>query len=156
MPAKTLHVRDEDAELWERAENAAKRTGASQSQFVVAALSHYLPTVDPEPPGEFKRIEVTVEREDGSSITMAFSGLWLAREFESTQERQGDDWWNWRYSVALTANKRFAVYAEHKSGLAQFNDYDDLDDAEEAGMPSDVLAAAAAALGQKRVVELVI
>jgi hypothetical protein len=57
------------------------------------------------------------------------------------------------YSVALTARGRIAVLAD-TGDIPEFTDYDDLDAAARAGIPAEILARAADALGDGFTVEL--
>ena len=58
-PAKTVYIRDEDAPIWQRAEETAERTRQSVSQLVAGALRHYLPTIH-TPDDEMESIRVKV------------------------------------------------------------------------------------------------
>lgn len=146
-PNKTLYIRDDDMSIWERAEVAAKQTRQSVSQLVTTALQHYLPTVH-APSGELEEITVEVG-EPARAVT--FTGRWLVAP-SSEATRGGDDagaYWG----VALTKRGRIAVFMAHVNERwpAELTDHNSLDDA---GLPENIHAIAAAELGQDYVQKL--
>ncbi|MGH3151384.1 MAG: hypothetical protein ACRDOB_11725 [Streptosporangiaceae bacterium] len=99
--------------------------------------------------GEMGKITVNV---GDPSLTIGFTGRWLL-EPDSGKTRTSDEGWDngvfW--GVALTQRGRIAVFAEHcNSGAGRLDDYDNLDQAA-AHVPADVIARAAAELGETRV-----
>lgn len=97
--------------------------------------------------------KITVEVGD-PPLTVGFVGRWLV-EPDSDTTRTGEDghdagaYWG----VALTRRRRIAVYVAHCNGgwPATLDDYDDLDEAER-HLPADIVARAAAELGEDRIV----
>lgn len=87
-------------------------------------------------------------------VPEAFDGAWLV-EPDGNRTRSGEDdfdagaYWG----VALTRRGKVAVYGAHVNERwpADLGVYDSLDDAEADGIPRDILAIAAAALGEERV-----
>lgn len=99
--------------------------------------------------GEMEKITVNV---GDPSLTIGFTGRWLL-EPDSGKTRTSDEGWDngvfW--GVALTQRGRIAVFAEHcSSGAGRLDDYDNLDQAS-ARVPADIIARAAASLGETRV-----
>ncbi len=96
--------------------------------------------------------EITIEVGD-PILTQGFTGYWLvepSRDETRTAEEGYDAGAYW--GVALTKRGRIAVYTAHRNERwpASLNDYDSLDQA--AGhVPADILARAAAELGETRV-----
>ena len=106
---------------------------------------------------------LTVEVTDDvcQTSTKQLSGRWLITEFESTA---GDAWIHHPESnrtsnfdcddtpwwVAETAKGRIAVWANPAIGSCGFYVFEDLDDAEQRGIPGDVISAASNALGIQR------
>lgn len=141
-PNKTLYIREDDMPVWEKAERTAKERRQSLSQIATSALAAYLPDDDVD--------ELTVEVGE-PPITVGFTGRWLV-EPDPDETRAGSDagaYWG----VALTGRGRIAVFVDHVNGRfpAELNDYDDLDAAEADGVPEEILAQAAAARGQVRI-----
>ena len=100
--------------------------------------------------GPFGRIEVKVGDGERPTITKAFSGRWLVREYVSEEEDAGPV----RWSVALTKGGNFAVYSDYNEGdrraLQVFGSLEEAYD----DVPEDVLAAAASRMGVVSVIEL--
>jgi hypothetical protein len=119
-----------------------------------------------DPPIEWARRvvrEAAREREQGQgmekitvevgepSLTVGFTGRWLV-EPDTDGTRGGDDagaYWG----VALTQRGRIAVYVAHVNDgwPASLNDYPSLDAAANDGVPEEIIARAAAELGETRV-----
>lgn len=100
---------------------------------------------------ELERITVQVGEQ---SLTVGFEGRWLVYpdpDHSRTREESHDA--ATYYGVALTARGRIAVYSAHVNDWrpAELMDFDSLDDAED-HVPPDILARAAAELGEERVV----
>jgi hypothetical protein len=101
---------------------------------------------------ESRMREITVDIGD-PSLTVGFTGRWLvepdADKSYSDNALHRDVYWG----VALTRRGRFAVYRAHRDarGPARLTDYDTLDQAAE-NTPADIIARAAAELGETRVI----
>lgn len=124
MPKKTLYVRDEDVQIWERAEAIDNE---SLSSVVTTALRRYV--LSKEMGGPYERIElkVAVFTEDGridGSRTVAFQGRFLARQGGCL--------------VYETAKKRIAFYSPMDEYFC-LDDYDSLDEAAKAKKYSSTL-----------------
>ena len=103
-----------------------------------------------------------VEDHDLLTVTKKFSGRWLVQDIESEHDADVQhplksseitDHFReiTRWSVAETAKGRIAVLATGLgAGESGFWHFDDLDEAAEKGIPSDVLSKAAGALGIER------
>jgi hypothetical protein len=103
------------------------------------------------------RIEVETEDRNGIDRTMSFVGRWLVEPStpETRSMMPGTDagvYWG----VAITKRGRIAIYSAHcNRGQGTLTDYDDLDDAEREGVPSDIIADARGELtGEMPVIEL--
>ena len=93
----------------------------------------------------------------GEALTKAFIGRWLIEPTEAyrsehegdadlgTQVRAGTT-----FAVAETAKGNIVVYVDAESGLPEFDVYSDFDQAEERGVPGDVLTLAAKRAGIER------
>lgn len=87
-------------------------------------------------------------------LTVGFTGRWLV-EPDSDETRSGEAgqdagaYWG----VALTKRGRIAVFVAHCNGRwpPSLRDYDSLDQAANNGAPADIVAMAAAELGEERV-----
>lgn len=101
---------------------------------------------------EFKQITVKTGE---PLIGETFKGRWLVEpDADETCSRAGGDagaYWG----VALTANDRFAVYVAHVNELwpARLMDFDTLNGAADGGVPADILARAAEAMGEERAIQ---
>lgn len=162
-PNKTLYIREEDQEAWERTDAAAHAAHQSLSQFLTGLIRRYLPEA-PVADGDVEKITVKVG--DGQRMwTEGFIGRWLARD-ESADYPKG---------VALTKRGQFAwhecVPGMNEGELIVYPSLDDLTaaveaehwpDAEQsasgesqlAGLPEfrALVAEAARSLGQEHVV----
>ena len=150
-PNKTLYVRDEDEDVWQRAEAAAHTAHQSVSQYITGLIRRHVPAAPTD--GEFQRIIVDVGGGDADPILpVGFMGRWLV-EPEPDETRGGPDagaYWG----VALTKRGNIAVYVAHVNDgwPARLDDYSNLDAAAEHGVPEEILAKAAKELGQERVI----
>lgn len=159
-PNKTLYIRDEDVQIWQRAEEAAERTRQSVSQLVSGALRHYLPTIH-TPDDEMESIRVKV----GARVTPSpgvitspadygrteeFTGRWLVPPGEGSRSRFTQQTTGYCYAVALTRRGQIAVYRYHPKALraATLEAFASLEDAD---LPSDIEEKAADKLGRERV-----
>jgi hypothetical protein len=98
--------------------------------------------------GDMEKITVEVGE---PSLTVGFTGRWLVYP-DPDETRFGDDagaYWG----VALTQRGRIAVYVAHVNDgwAASLNDYSGLDAAAGDDVPEEIIARAAAELGETRV-----
>jgi hypothetical protein len=149
-PNKTLYIRDEDMPIWEGAESAARLRGISLSQLVTQALAR----TAPPPPGPDLFGEIRVETGIHYQRIEAFHGYWLV-EPDRDRTRTAEDGYDAGayWGVALTRRGQIAVYTAHcnqgfPGTLAVFPNL------AEAGLPDDIRADAAAALGEEYVMRL--
>ncbi len=101
-----------------------------------------------------ERIVVNVGGPYDTIVEKAFHGTWLLPPDED-ETRGGSDagaYWG----VALTRRGRIAVYVAHcnENWPAKLTVYDSLDEAQEDGVPGEVLVAAAADLDEDFTIEL--
>ena len=150
VPKKTIYVREADAELWEEAEKLA---GGSLSGLIADALQRYVEEERRREQG-MKTIEVLTGPSIYTGRRVQFEGRWLVypdpdnpRAFEGPITEGHHDKKGVYYGVALTRRGNIAVYVSS----TQLNHDDRLDhyrsfkEAEQAGVPSDILARAAEA-----------
>ena len=146
-PTRTIYVSKEDQELWDKAKELS---GDSISAVVVEALRQYVTRKERlmDPDG-FKRIVVQHHDSEGRLIPKAFSGKLLIGEM---QPEKG--WGSW--SVAITKAERVVFWSESTDGLHDsFKVFDYIEEADDSDdIPSDVVAAAAALMGENIVQEL--
>lgn len=107
---------------------------------------------------KFERIEVEVGDGEGPFLTKAFEGEWLIEDYEFNPEGWNNlsGGQNYTWNVALTKGGNIAVYRQDGTDAdspASLDVYHTLDDADD-DVPEEVLAAAAAAMGSNRVIEL--
>jgi hypothetical protein len=97
---------------------------------------------------------ISVETGEDYDITETFNGVWLV-EPDSDETRTGEDNWDYGiyWGVARTQKGQIAVYTAHCNGRSpgHLDVYPSLEQAE-GNVPEDILAQAADALGQKRVI----
>lgn len=149
-PNKTLYIRDADAEVWERAEAIAKNRGTSVSQLATDGLRATLPPTNPADDPDMEEIRVLVGDEERSHEE-AFIGRWLVPYGEDSATGEENYMASARWGVALTKRGSIAVFTSASYGEPGTLDvYDSLDDAESGEHPADILAEAAAELGQSR------
>lgn len=97
--------------------------------------------------------EITIEVGE-PALTVGFTGRWLLEpdsDATRTSEPGHDAGAYW--GIALTGRARIAVYTAHcnEGWPAVLQDYDGLDQAASGGVPADIIAFAAAELGEHRV-----
>ncbi|GAA4866014.1 hypothetical protein [Kitasatospora terrestris] len=151
-PSKTLYVRDDDAELWARAEAHAKETRRSVSQVVADALQEYLPIeVSAD---DLETIEVQAGDDYSGPIPHSFRGKWLVAPNERDHGYEAYDLGTY-WGVAITAKGKFVTYTAHCNDrwVPSLTTHDSLKEAV-ANLPDSIASRAAAELGQKRVVAL--
>lgn len=159
-PNKTLYIREDDEDAWQRADAAAHAARQSLSQYITGLIRRHAP----EAPANGELTKITVEVGDGTDMwSEGFTGRWLAWD-EGTGYRQG---------IALTQHGRFAWYdavtAASRGELTVYASLDDLHDGvvekawphgedlteqQEAGMAAfrAMIGTAAAVLGQEHVI----
>ncbi len=155
-PNKTIYVREADREVWEKAEKLA---GGSVSGLIADALRRYV-----EEEGMkrsmttevIKPIEVRLGGHERPLRTVRFVGEWLVwpDEDASRTTEPGYDAGAY-YGVALTENGNIAVYCAHVNGGfdTTLEVYSSIEAAEGAGVPPDIMGAAASKLGPNYVQE---
>lgn len=157
MGRRNIYLRDDDEGVWEMAAALAGKE-KSMSQIIIRGLRDYISSREGE---ALEMLVVEVEDEHGQRSSKKFSGRWLLTDFASTagdvwvshagtartihHDCDATPWW-----VAETAKGQIAVWANPPSGSGGFYVYPDFDDAEENGIPGDVVSAAARALGIQR------
>jgi hypothetical protein len=150
MASKTLYVRDTDENTWARAEEFARETRQSLSQVVTGALQRYVPPV----PAADDLQEIQVGTGEERARTEAFIGRWLVSpDHPVTQHsRDPDELGYTAWAAAITRRGRIAVYQWHSMDTEQasLDVYASLDEADEY-VPDPLIAKAAKALGQERI-----
>ena len=164
---KNVYIAETDAELWEEAERLAERREAgarSVSSLLTELLGRY---VEEEKRKErimqedMETIEVLIGTSIYTGRRVQFEGRWLVkpspnnpRSFEGAI-KVGADRKGVYYGVALTRRGNIAVY----TGSTQLNHDDKLDhygsfeEAEQAGVPSEILSKAAEAADSEAYVQ---
>ena len=151
MGRGNIYVRGEDGDVWGRAERLAGE--ASTSRVITQALRVYVRSREGHP---MERLTFEVEI-GGEKLTKAFVGRWLiepAEEYRS--EHEADDLMSGTgvadgttFAVAETAKGKILILTDFRRGQS-FEVFDDFDDAQEAGVPADVLGVAAKRAGIER------
>ncbi len=151
MGRRNVYVRDEDEDVWERAEKLAGE--APMSRIITDALRAYVSGREGAP---MQRLAIETMN-GGEVLTKAFIGRWLISPDEAyrsehegdirleTQVRAGTT-----FAVGETAKGNIVVYIDADRPEAEFEVYEDFDRAEERGVPGDVLALAAKRAGVER------
>jgi hypothetical protein len=143
VPNKTIYVKEGDTELWERAERLA---GGSFSGLITEALRRYVEEEEQKEQTGMESIEVDLWGPEERPYQAAFVGRWLVlpNEMETRTEEPGYDAGAY-YGVALTRRGNIAVYSRHvNDGFPPSLDaYGSFEEAEEDGVPGDILAMAA-------------
>ncbi len=98
-----------------------------------------------------ERIVVQVAGPDETPVEKAFFGTWLVHADPDVSNDRG-----YYFGVALTRRSQIAVYVQHINEMQppELLVYSSLDEAEDDGVPQDVLAAAGRELGESRPIEL--
>jgi hypothetical protein len=145
---RNIYVRGEDEEVWDRAEKFAGE--ASTSSAITQSLRAYVCSCEGHP---MERLTFQVEI-GGEKTVKAFVGRWLidpGEEYRSGHE--ADDFMSGTqvaggttFAVAETAKGKILILTDFGRGQS-FEVFDDFDQAEEAGVPADVLALAARRAG---------
>ena len=140
VPRRNVYVREADQELWEEAE---RLSGGNLSALLTSALRSYLASTKVLE-GDMNRILVEVPKPGGGTRRVAFTGRWLVVPDDDVRSVASS---GVRYGIALTEGGRIAVHFEHvNSGPRGFSVYDHLDEAENAGVPEDIVVLARAEL----------
>lgn len=161
-PTKNVYVKEEDLEMWQRAEKLAPDSvSALVSRLLREWVENREKTVDPQGMG---RIVVSHHLDDdGTVVKKAFRGRMLLSDFAS--DYPGDAWQfvggrfcnHNTWFAAATASGSYVVWTVDDQGNREhFETYDSIDDMEDEGreVPSDVIAAIASAAGEEYVQEL--
>ncbi len=159
MPNKNIYVRESDVGLWEEAERLA---GGSLSRLIADRLRDYVEgqkrveQMKAEMQTEMEPIELALGGYTIPTRGVRFTGRWLVtpgdemRSFEPGSDLEA------YYCVAFTRRGKIAVYVAHVNGRfdATLDTYSSFEEAEEHGVPKDILAAARAEVDPDYVEEL--
>jgi hypothetical protein len=145
---RSIYVRGEDEAVWDRAEKFAGE--ASTSSTITQSLRAYVRSREGHP---MERLTFQVEIV-GEMMTKAFVGRWLIDPGQGQRsEHEADDLMSGTqvaspttFAVAETAKGKILILTDFGRGQS-FEVFDDFDQAEEAGVPADVLALAAERAG---------
>lgn len=106
---KTLYIRDEDTQVWDRARELA---GDKLSPVIVAGLKSFIANKEAEEAESkgFGRIEVSYNdaSEHGIPKRKAFSGKWIYTPDEPLELASEDGITIFSYAIAQTAKRNFA------------------------------------------------
>jgi hypothetical protein len=146
-----IYVRGEDEDAWGRAEKLAGE--ASTSRVITQALRAYVRSREGHP---MERLTFEVEI-GGKKMTKAFVGRWLIEPGEEYRsEHEADDLMSGTqvadgttFAVAETAKGKILILTDFRRGQS-FEVFDDFGDAQQAGVPADVLGIAAIRAGIDR------
>jgi hypothetical protein len=141
---RNIYVRGEDKDVWDRAEKVAGE--ASTSGVITQSLRAYVRSREGHP---MERLTFQIEI-GGEEISKAFVGRWLIEPGEGHRsEHESDDLISGTqvaggttFAVAETAKGKILILTDFGRGQS-FEVFDDFDEAEEAGVPDDVIAVAA-------------
>ncbi len=153
MAEKTnvVYVRLPDA-LKEKLRRLAEAQGLGDAPYIRALIEAQPEPRQPEKEDDMEQI--TVETGEDYNITEAFTGRWLV-EPDRKDSRTGEEGWDAGayWGVAHTKRGNIAIYSAHcNEGFAgKLEVYKTLDDAGN-DVPEDILAMAASAMGEKRVI----
>lgn len=121
-PNKTLYIREEDQDAWERADAAAHAARQSLSQYVTDLIRRHVPEIRAHG-GDMEKITVEVAGGAGGMRTEGFTGRWLAWDEAPTGE--------WKQGIALTKGGQFAWYESvpvvNEGALFVYRSLDDLE-----------------------------
>jgi hypothetical protein len=158
VPNKTLYVKEADMQLWKEAE---KLSGGRVSALVADALRRYVEE-EKRKQEDMNEIEVLIGPSIYTGRRVRFEGRWLVkpspinpRAFPGDITEPNGGRKGVYYGVALTRRGNIAVYVSstqlnHDDRL---DHYESFEEAEEAGVPSDILARAAEALDPEAYVQ---
>ena len=153
MGRRNIYVRGEDKDVWDRAEKFAGE--ASASVVITQSLRAWVRSREGHP---MERLTFRIEISD-QEISKTFVGRWLIGPGEGHRsEHEADDLISGTqvaagtsFAVAETAKGTILILTDFRRGQS-FEVFDDFDEAEEAGVPIDVLAVAAKRAGIVRAV----
>jgi hypothetical protein len=153
---RNIYIREEDEGVWDKASALAGED--SMSQIIIRGLRAYVSGREGD---TIEWLTVSLEDEFGQRSTKKFQGRWLIKDFHSagvdafvahpetshvtTHDCDVTPWW-----VAETGKGQIAVWADPAGGDGGFYVFKDLDEAEEHGVPGDIISAAANKLGISR------
>jgi hypothetical protein len=155
VPNKTIYVREADKELWEKAEKLA---GGSVSSLLTEALKRYVEEEERKEQVGMENIEVELwDRVVEIPYRAQFVGRWLLYPYPD-ETRTGEPGYDAGayFGVALTQRGNIAVYTSHvNDGFPpELRTYNSFGEAEEEGVPGDILAMAASEMGAEYVQKL--
>jgi len=154
VPNKTIYIREADADVWQRAEQLA---GDSVSALITEALRRYVEEEELKERTGMESIEVELWGPEDMPYQAAFVGRWLLWPDEN-ETRTGEPGYDAGayYGVALTRRANIAVYIRHvNEGFAPtLKTYASFEEAEEDGIPGDILAIAASEISDGYVQKL--
>jgi hypothetical protein len=152
MPNKTIYVREGDAELWAKAEEIA---GGSVSGLLSEALSRYVEEEERKKEASMETLRVDL---GGKTFgrQAEFVGEWLVSPGDEIRSSEPGRDLGAYYGIALTQRRKVAVYCAHvNDGFdAALEVYSSLDEAEEDGVPEDIIVAARSELDPNYVEKL--
>ena len=151
MGRQNIYVRGEDKDVWDRTEQFAGEVSASG--VITQALRAYVRSPAGTP---IERLTFAFEI-GGEATTREFVGRWLIEPGEEYRsEHEGDALISGTqvaggttFAVVETAKGKILILTDFGRGQS-FEVFDDFDDAQEAGVPADVLAVAAMRAGIQR------
>jgi hypothetical protein len=151
MGRRNIYVRDEDEDVWERAEQLAGE--APMSRVITEALRAYVSGREGAP---MQRLTIDT-MSAGERLTKAFIGRWLIdpdEAYRSEHEADADIATQvptgTTFAVAESAKSNIVVYVDAKGDEPEFDVYENFDQAEERGVPGDVITLAAKRAGVER------
>jgi hypothetical protein len=156
MGRRKIYIREEDVGVWDKASALAGED--SMSQIIIRGLKAYVSGREGDP---IEWLTIALQDDRGQGSTKKFQGRWLIKDFHSsvadafvadpetshvtTHDCDVTPWW-----VAETGKGHIAIWADPAGGDGGFYVFEDLDQAEEHGVPGDVISAAANKLGINR------
>jgi hypothetical protein len=148
VPNKTIYIREADREIWERAEKLA---GGSVSALITQALKRYIKEEELREQVGLENIVVELAHSSGhgweeTAYEAQFVGRWLLDpEIDETKTAEPGYDAGAYYGVALTERGNIAVYTRHVNDRFApiLKVYGSFEEAEQKGVPADILALAA-------------
>jgi hypothetical protein len=154
MGRRNVYIRNEDEDVWERAEKLAGE--APMSRVITEALRAYVRSREGNP---MERQVIDYEdRGTGEQLSKAFVGRWLIEpDEEYRSEHETDDirsgiqvMGGTTFAVGETAKGNIVVWIDANRSRSTYDVYDGFDDAEAKGVPGDVVALASTRAGIER------
>jgi hypothetical protein len=154
MARRNVYVRDEDEEVWERAEKLAGE--APMSRVITEALRAYVRSREGNPME--RKVIAYEDPGTGEFLSKAFVGRWLIEpDEEYRSEHEGDDLGSetqvmggTTFAVGETAKGNIVIWVDARRSSPTYAVHDSFDDAESAGVPADVVALASTRAGFER------